>query len=89
MAAGHCDAMGAWDVRIASRTLEWHEHLLRGSSPWASELAEVADEQWLQNQRRVVKSASVHAGRLGTRTVRGQPAQRWHKAVELAERRSI
>ena len=86
LAAGHCDAMGAWDVRIARRTLEWHAHLLRGSSPWASELVVVANELWLQSQRRVVKSASVHAGRLGTRTVRGQPAQRWHQAVERQSR---
>ena len=81
--------MGAWDVRVARRTLAWDEHLRRGSSLWASELAEVADETWLQGKRRLTNSASVHAGRLGTRTVRGQPAQRWHKCVELAGRRSV
>ena len=82
---------GLWSAHWFRRALAWDGHLSRplNSYSWAARLREYRGRSWLMEQRRFFaprdgSSASILAGRTGTRALPGKVSMRYHDGIEFA-----
>jgi hypothetical protein len=89
-----CSERGLWSNHWFGRSLAWDEHLARPRNfvSWPAKLREYRGRQWLIEQRASFapsvasrgSTASVFAGRTGTRSFPGKVQARWHDGIDFA-----
>jgi len=93
-----CTEQGMWSNHWFGRATRWDEHLARPRNwkSWPARLREYRGRQWLIERRAHFapsvasrsSTASVFAGRTGTRSFRGKVHTRWHDGIDFARSRS-
>ena len=76
-----------WGMVWAKRVQTWDAHLRRPRNfgSWPAKLILTQDSFWLRTQRFLQSSASIFAGKTGTRAQSGKPAARWEDGVAAAK----
>ena len=95
LARGHCQQHGLWSAHWFARAIAWDEHLARprNNHTWSARLRDFRGKVWLMQRRAsfspsgasIVGSASLLAGRTGTRAVHGKVQMRWHDGIDHAK----
>ena len=81
-----CSEHGLWSQHWYTRARHWDEHLARprNSNSWSSKLRNYRGKEWLIERRAQFSSASLLAGRTGTRSFQGKVQVRWHDGIDFA-----
>ena len=92
LARGLCQQQGSWSTHWFARARAWDEHISRAHNKhtWSASLRHFRGKEWLKQQRAnfapCAGSASLSAGRTGTRAVHGKVQMRWHDGIDFASR---
>ena len=95
LARKFCAKQGVWSQHWFTRAVCWDAHLSRPRNwhSWPSRLRGHKGKQWLMERRALFapavasrgSSASVFAGRTGTRSFHGKVNTRWHDGIDFAQ----
>ena len=84
-----CREQGSWSADWFARAADWDEHLARprNQNTWSATLRDFRGKDWLMQQRAsfASSSASLRAGRTGTRAIHGKVQVRWHDGIDYAK----
>ena len=85
---------GMWSKHWFGRAVSWDDHLARprNFNSWPAQLRDYRGKEWLMERRASFaasassrgSTASILAGRTGTRSARGKVHVRWHDGIDYA-----